>query len=70
MVATVVFLSAVVQNSRKWKVDRDRRKKGTRQMGLWVKMRMETMPMMLAEKAMPRQNARRAIPESALGCPG
>lgn len=39
-------------------------------MGLSVKSRTLTMPTTLTAKAMPRQNARRAIPESDLGWPG
>jgi hypothetical protein len=69
MLATSVFFSAVVQNSRKWKAERAKRKKGTRQAGLDVKNRTATMAIALDARAIPRQKALRAMPESDLGWP-
>lgn len=62
-----VLYAAVVQNSRKWKVARADRKKGTRQSGEEVRVRTRTVEIRPVARAMPRQKARRAMPERDLG---
>ena len=61
-----MFFSAVVQNSRKWNTESARRKKGTLHPGLSVQKRMMVIDIRDSEAAMPRQKARRAMPERLL----
>lgn len=65
--AAGVLYAAVVQNSRKWKVESAARKKGRRHSGLLVKARIETVEATPVVSAAPRQKDRSAIPERDLG---
>jgi hypothetical protein len=67
MLATMVFFSAVVQNSKKWKMDKAVRKKGSRQPGLSVRNRVTAVEMTPMARAMPRQKALKAMPDKDFG---
>ena len=64
--AVLGLYSAVVQNSRKWNMQRKVTNKGARHAGLLVWRRMMRDIVTERIKVVPRRNARRAIPESDL----
>lgn len=70
MVASGVLTAAVVQNSRKWNVERAPRKKGMRQRGDVVRRRVRMVLRTPREVVMPRAKARRDMPERDMRCPG
>lgn len=69
-VACGVLYRAVVQNSRKWKVESAAAKKGRRQRGDDVPKSTSTMATADRARAAPSPKARSAIPSSDFGCPG
>jgi hypothetical protein len=68
--AARVLYAAVVQNSRKWKVERAVMKKGRRQRGESVKARRAIVAVREEDRTKPQASARRAIPERDLDWPG
>jgi hypothetical protein len=68
--ASRVLYFAVVQNSRKWKVERAAKKKGTRHSGEDENMRIAATATTDSASVMPKQKDRSAIPSSDLALPG
>jgi hypothetical protein len=64
--AARVLYAAVVQNSRKWKVDNVARKKGSRQSGESVRRSMPRVPVTPRARATPKKKERAAMPERDL----
>jgi hypothetical protein len=69
MLALRVLYLAVVQNSKKWNVDRAPIKKGTRQRGDDVRSKIKMMATTDSASVMPRQKDRMAMPSRDFGCP-
>ncbi len=70
ILATEVLYLAVVQNSKKWKVESAPMKKGSRQRGDAVKDKIEIITAADSARATPRQKDRIAMPSRDFGWPG